>query len=796
MHRHTSQMALPICQSVFHVQYERNPYFTGRDDLFETIRHKIRDEQLKGYKHRIALFGLGGVGKTQIALEYCFRYKQDYDYVFWMSSADETRLLSSFSEIATLTGSINTISDQTPGAIAQAVLRWSLSNGKWLFIFDNLDDISIIEGYLPPPSNSGHVLITTRNKNCDGIPAEGVEITPMNLSESVSLLLARSGLEDNPREAVQVEAGRIVEELGHLPLAIEQAAAYIRNSQNISEYLHVYRQNRFFLLRDKPKGNYSYQESVGTTWKISLDQLKTTDANAIKLIELLAFLNPDEILIEFLKAGNMGLPPELKLIVNNDFFLRQSLRELESYSLIRVWDEGRRITIHRLVQYVIRDDLNPEAQSLLATKIIQLALSAFPDNVEGINRRICQRYRAQVTAILDNIDNHSMFGWQVMAERLAVYLGEDGYYSESLKLFTSCLEVRRSVLGPEHPDMLRNILGLAETFRRFGRLNEAVKLNEECLEIRKKVLGPEHPETLLSMSNLAATYNNLGRLNEAVKSNEECLEIRKKVLGPEHPDTLLRMSNLAATYHSLGRFKEQLKLNTECLDIRKRVLGPKHPDSLRSMDGLAATYCNLGRSTEALKLYEECLKIGKTVLVPEHPNTLKSMDGLAATYSSLGRSIEASKLCEECMEIRKRVLGPEHPDSLKSMDGLAATYFNLGRSPEASKLYEECLEIRKKVFGPEHPDTLRCMDGLSAVYGNLGRPEEQLKLSKECLDIKKRVLGPEHPDSLRSMDGLAATYFNLGRSTEASKLYEECMEIRKRMPGPEHPDMLRNDHDD
>ena len=234
------------------------------------------------------------------------------------------------------------------------------------------------------------------------IPAEGIEIARMDLSESVSLLLTRSGLDDDPSEAVEAEAGRIVNELGHLPLAIEQAAAYIRNSQNISEYLQTYRQNRKALFRNKPQGNHPYEESVGTTWKMSFDQLKINSTNAIQLIELLAFLNPDEILIEFLKAGNMGLQPELKLIVNNDFFLRQSLHDLERYSLIRVWDEGRKISIHRLVQFVIRDDLDPKAHSLLAGQIIQLALSAFPNTVEGINRRICRRYHPQVSVILAN----------------------------------------------------------------------------------------------------------------------------------------------------------------------------------------------------------------------------------------------------------------------------------------------------------------------------------------------------------------------------------------------------------
>ena len=438
--------------------------------MLETIHHKIQDEQLSGYKHRVALFGLGGVGKTQIALEYCFRYKSEYDYVFWMSAADQTRLLSSFRDAATLIGCVKKESDQSPEDIAKIVLQWLHSNATWLLIFDNLDDISIIKGYLPPIHSSGHVLITTRNKNCDGIPAEGVEIIPMDSNESISLLLTRSGLQDDPRQEVKIEARKIVDELGHLPLAIEQAAAYIRSSQNIFEYLSAYYQNRKELLHDKPNGNYMYNESVATTWKMSLHRLKTSSK---KLIELLAYLNPDETLVTFLTAGNGGLPPELGLIVNNYVLLRQTLRDLEAYSLIRVWDEGRKITIHRLVQYIIRDDLDSEYRRVVVARVLRLGLFAFPDTVDGPNRRICRIYRSQVIAILANIEDEQNWvesldegdmDWQLLSERLAAYLFQDGYHSDCIKYHVKCMERIARVLGVEHPDTLWSMTRLAATY--------------------------------------------------------------------------------------------------------------------------------------------------------------------------------------------------------------------------------------------------------------------------------------------------------------------------------------------
>ena len=543
---------------LFHVPYERNPFFTGREELFEEIRHKMLDNQSKRYTHRIALYGLGGVGKTQISLEYCFRYKSDYDFIFWLSAVDQIRLLSSFREIAViLTEHGDRISGGTGEEIATAVLRWLESKNKWLLIFDNLDDIRIADGYLPHTHLSGHVLITTRNKNCDGIPAEGVEINLLNAKDSISLLLHRSDLENDQREEVKVEAQKIVDILGYLPLAIEQAASYIRSTQNIFEYLETYRQNQKAMLLNRPPGNHPYGESVFTTWKISFHQLKRINPDSILLSQILAFTNPDETLVDFLKAGKTDLQPEWRRILENNFLFRQSLRGLEDYSLIRVSDEGRRITIHRLVQDVVRDDLDVLSQTSISTQALQLALTAFPTTIHGVNRDVCRTYYPQVTAILNNVEkltitsDYTMNYFQ-LSDHLASYLFSDGYYSDAVKYLARCLEISERMVGKEHSDTLRSMHNLALTYNELGRSNEAIKVHEACLEIRKKVLGEEHPDTLWSMNGLAVTYDRLGRWNEAVRVFEACLEIGKRVLGEEHPDTLQSMNNLAVTYDKPG----------------------------------------------------------------------------------------------------------------------------------------------------------------------------------------------------------------------------------------------------
>ena len=502
------------------------------------------DEELKGYKHRIALYGLGGIGKTQISLEYCFRYKDEYDYIIWLTAIDQTRLLSSFREIADILVEHDVrISDGTAEEIARAVLRWLEPKNKWLLIFDNLDNIRITDGYLPLTHLSGHVLITTRNKNCDGIPAEGIEINLLNTKDSTSFLLHRSGLGNDHREEIKIEAQKIVDTLGYLPLAIEQAASYIRSTQNIFEYLETYHQNQKVMLLNRPPGSHPYGDSVFTTWKISFRQLERISPDSILLSQILAFTNPDETLVDFLKAGKAGLQPELRSIFDNNFLFRQGLRGLEDYSLIRVWDEGRKITIHRLVQDVVRDDLDVLSRTSISTQALQLALTAFPIAIHAVNYDVCRAYYPQVTAILGNVEKHTVtsdstirdMNYFQLFDNLRFYLFDDGYYSDAVKYNGRCLEISDRVLGEEHPDTLRSMFNLALTYERLGRSDEALKVHEACLAIRKRVLGEEHPDTLWSMNGLAGTYVIMGRSNEAVKIFEACLETRKRVLGEEHP---------------------------------------------------------------------------------------------------------------------------------------------------------------------------------------------------------------------------------------------------------------------
>ena len=258
------------------------------------------------------------------------------------------------------------------------------------------------------------------------------------------------------------------------------------------------------------------------------------------------------------------------------------------------------------------------------------------------------------------------------------------------------------MLGPEHPDTLKAMINLADSYADAGRRDEALKLREEVLPLSRKVNGPEHPDTLGAMNNLALSYSAAGRRDEALKLLEEVLPLSRKVLGPEHPDTLEAMTNLAISYSDAGRRDEAIKLAEEVLPLRRKVLGPEHPDTLAAMDNLANSYADAGRRDEALKLREEVLPLSRKVLGPEHPDTLAAMHNLAVSYFDAGRLDEAIKLLEEVLPLRRKVLGPEHPDTLKAMNNLALFYRQAGHVQESAGIISEHAEfLRRAGNGPD-----------------------------------------------------------------------------------------------
>jgi serine/threonine protein kinase/tetratricopeptide (TPR) repeat protein len=328
---------------------------------------------------------------------------------------------------------------------------------------------------------------------------------------------------------------------------------------------------------------------------------------------------------------------------------------------------------------------------------------------------------------------------------------------------------------------VRDTIGSAYTG--IGDYVKAALHHERALQLRKRMLGAEHPSTLTSTNNLAATYWFQGKYAEAGALYTQTWEIRKRVLGAEHPDTLMSMFDLASAYQLQGKYAEAGALYTRTLEIRKRVLGAEHPDTLGVMGNLATFYGTQGKYSEFEALNTQILEIRKRVLGTEHPDTLQSMNNLAFAYRGQGRHAEAAALLAQTLEIRKRVLGAEHPETLSAMGNLGDAYRLQGRNAEAVALVAQTLEIMKRVLGAEHPSTLGTKNNLALAYDCQGKYAEAAAVHAQTVESAKRVFGAEHPSTLRMMSDLAGTCEQLNDFPRAEVIFREVLVSRLRKDG-------------
>lgn len=761
---HNANNARSAVRFVFPLPYERNPHFTGRDALLEELSKKISDTAPKRYPHRVALHGLGGIGKTQIALEFAYRQKSEYRSVYWISAVDQSRLLAGFAEIASYTLCVEPAPGEPPDMIAKAVVRWLEVTKSWLLVIDNLDDIKIVDGYLP--RNGGHILITTRNRNSDGIPAEGLEVTVMDLDNSVQFFLDRARMNEEPiLPETHEETVKIVTGLGCLPLAIEHAAAYVRNS-NLTEYLEIFDKKRREILEWQPQGNHPYKYTVATTWTMSLDRLQTSCPDSIIVAQYLAFLNPDEIPLEFLEAGKEDVQPDMQPILSDRFRLRVSLNALESFSLVRVFSNGANISIHRLLQVVIKDALASDRRATILDDIIEVGLRNFPNpgwhGYEMLDK--CRRYRSQIVASLE--DKHGATcssRWLVLSERLANYMSRDGFYEDALRWRRAAFEVRENEFGHDPRKTLSCIENLAFELSNVGQRKEALQLREKAVDIAKGMLGEEDRVTLRSLVNRGGSYCALGEsdrnvelLSKGVKILEEAFSSCKKVLGAEDKVTLLCMSKLANGLLKMKRVAEAIPLLEETQELQIKVFGREHQETLLTIMDLAYASLEAGRAEKSQQLFEELLRVQRQYLSPKHPRILECMSGLGWSIYSLKRYEEAADILEEVLESRKLVLGANHRATQRSARRMAMVLCKLGRHSKAAELLEYCLGCQKSVRGEAHPSTLADMEMLAIEFIHLGRRDEGVQLQEKILELREKILSADHPHTIWSKQHLRA----------------------------------------
>ncbi|KAJ7431109.1 hypothetical protein FB451DRAFT_1113120 [Mycena latifolia] len=718
------------------------------------------------------LHGLGGAGKTQIALKFIEQSVSQFTDIFVIDTSTVETIDAGLKMIATT---------KSVGDSSKDALQWLRSKqDEWLLFFDNADDPKInLNNYFPQCSH-GNLIITSRNPGLCVYAGSDFAVSDMEEREAVDLLLTSASqykTDHNKDTATQ-----IVKVLHYLPLAIIQAGAFISKSGNLGSYLALYEHNKARLLTERPVQTHdNYSWTAYTTWQISFDQLSEQAKTFLKLCSFLHYHGISENI--FKNATNYVFKPsslskeelEMPAKVLSQFSdlsgawdplrFMDVTNELRAYSLINFNPDTNMFSIHPLVHDWTRSTLSDETCHQCMVAITGSSLRG--QSEEDIN--LASPWMLPHIDFLIQHNSNAIQDFRPDYAKVYIYVGKP---EKSAELGLAVLEQRKKLLGEDHPDTLESMHWLAWAYESSGKLNDAEKLGLVLLEKRREILGDNHLDTLNAMAGLASTYWTSGKLKEAEELQALVLQKRRNILGDNHLHTLKAMGDLAKTYSNLGRPREAEALRLIVHDKRRSILGNKHPDTLVALANLASAYIRMGRPQEAEMLELEVLEKRRDVLGDKHPDTLRTMSNLAYTYDIQGKLREAEQLALLVFEDRRNILGDDHPDTLFSQGNLAATYNKLGRLQEAEQLELIVLEKRRLILGENHFSTLRTMSNLGSTLNKLGRWKEAEELLVVALKKQRELLSAAHHHLVDTMQNLAETYTKLGNLKEAEDLNE------------------------
>ena len=598
---------VPIPLQVWNIPYRRNPFFTGRESILVRLHTMLHAGSAAALSQPPAISGLGGVGKTQAAVEYAYRYRNEYQHVLWVQANTHETLTSSY---LTLAGLLNLpeYGAQDQSLTVQAVKSWLEQHDRWLLIFDNADDLSMVDAFLPSGS-SGHTLFTTRAHVMSG-RAQRVEVEEMDVEEGALFLLRRTTMlgRDVPLssvpEAVRVEAIAIVEAVDGLPLALDQAGAYIEETGcGLSRYLGLYQAQRKELHQRRSKRPTDHPEPVATTWSLSFQKVEHANPAAAELLRFCAFLHPDAIPEELITEGAPYLSPVLQLIANDPMKLDEAIGELLNYSLVRRHPETKTLSMHRLVQAVLKDEMDLGTQEQWAGRTVRVVNHLFPFGTAD-TWHLCQRYLPHAILCPNYIERWEMASPESarLLHNTASYLDDRAQYREAEPLYQRAVAIYERLLGPDHLGTAKCLNDLAVLYWNQGKYEQVEPLYQRALAIIERVLGTEHSDTAQSLNNLANLYADQGKDEQAELLYQRALAIRERVLGAEHPDTAQSLNNLAILYKNQGKNEEAELLYQRALATYERVLGADHPDTIRVLENYAKLLKKMGREGEATGL--------------------------------------------------------------------------------------------------------------------------------------------------------------------------------------------------
>ncbi|MFE9191153.1 FxSxx-COOH system tetratricopeptide repeat protein [Micromonospora sp. NPDC007208] len=644
-----------------------------------------------------AVHGLGGVGKSELALQYALRHIAEYSLVWWITADSPSSIEAGLADLA---HRLHPESEYI--AMNQESARWALgwlqAHSDWLLILDNVEHRADVEPLLGQVAD-GHILITTRRDvGWEEITDGCLRVEVLDPSAAVELLLKLSSQKDEQTAAV------LAGELGCLPLALQQAGAYLRQTRTtLASYLQDLRRDPAQTLGSVAPDNGA-ERAVARVWSVTLAHIASLAPTAVAVLNVLSWLAPDELPRSVIRNGAI-----------NGSEIDHALGVLASYNMITLTEKT--VAVHRLVQAIIR---NAALTNSTATDIQAMAVGLLRFAMPRVQVSEADM-RQQGTALLPHISalaenlppNHTSKAMLWLQSDAAAFRQRQGDARTAVVEFEQVVSDFGRVFGVDHPDTLATRHRLAHAYESAGRIDEALAEHERVLADYRRVLGEDHPETLTARHGIGRAYQAGGRTDEALAALEQLLVDRRRVLGNDHPDTLVTRHNIARSHRAAGRNDEALAQFEELLSDYRRVFGHHDPVTFRIRSNIADSHRASGRTDVALQELQSILKDQERVLGDDHPDTLATRHGIAHGLDDIGQADEAVAEHEHVLASYERVLGEDHPGTLNARHCLAHAYEALGRIDEAITKHENVLADRIRLLGKDHPSTAtarRCVD--------------------------------------------------------------------------------------
>ncbi|MFF2776518.1 FxSxx-COOH system tetratricopeptide repeat protein [Streptomyces sp. NPDC058052] len=797
-----------------------NPNFVGREDLLTQIREQLLTGDTSAVLPH-TLHGMGGVGKSQIAIEYVYRYAADYDVVWWIPSEQPTMILTALTELAQRMG-LN-VSDEANRAVpaVREALRRGEPYDRWLLVFDNAENVEAVRPYFPT-GGTGKILITSRNQEWDRV-ARTLSVDVFTREESKALLRRRA------RDLSDSDADRLAEALGDLPLAIEQAAAWQAvTGMAVPDYLRLINEKIAELMLELVPSP-DYPMSVAAAWDVSLRQLEQRNPAALQLLQVCSFFAPEPISRSlFNNARTTTIAPELDEALRHPIKLGRAIREINIYALARIEHRHDTIQLHRLVQAVLVNRMSPQQQADMRHGAHLLLADANPGSPS--TRALWPRYQELLPHVVVSraVECESPWARRLIRE-MAEFLYAWGDHAGSAKMAREALEIWTEKFGAEDQLTLEMAKWLAFILRVLGEYQEAAAMMEHTADVYLRTAGEEDEGTLDALIQLCSGLRLRAEMARGLEVNRQVYERSLRVFGEDDPAALRAAHSLGVGLRLMGLYQEARAYDTETARLRALALGEDHVETLNTLTGLAIDIRETGDYREAAAHLEDvysrylatfgednhvtlgCARVlsvcrrragdheGALALSEmawskfanrygaDHPDAVACAANLVVDLRQDGQLRRSRELGEATLERYAAKLGASHPYTLSARVNLAITLRHLGDLEAAGEHVDAAWPGLRAALGDDHVLTMTAAIGAGSQRAAEGRHEEALELDRRTQEALTRVFGADHPTTLACATNVVLDLRALDRTTEATALHTETLDGFRHRLGEDHP---------